>query len=73
MENGTYGDSCFLNSTHNASCGVAMDTAVLSFPGDCLLKASNFTFELTVSAHGRQNGTSFQIIALEQENAQILK
>ncbi|XP_060560495.1 polycystin-1-related protein-like isoform X2 [Ruditapes philippinarum] len=80
MENGTYGESCFvnsthdalLNSTHNASCIVAMDTAVLSFLGDCLVPASNFTFELTVSADGRQNGTSSQIIALEQDNAQIL-
>jgi hypothetical protein len=50
-----------------------MDTAVLSFLGDCLVPASNFTFELTVSADGRQNGTSSQIIALEQDNAQILK
>ncbi|XP_053374214.1 polycystin-1-like [Mercenaria mercenaria] len=78
---GTYGDSCFLNYTtqdapanitHNGSCNISMDTAVLSFPGDCLVMASNFTFELTVSADGRQNGTSFQTVALERENPQIL-
>lgn len=62
-----------MNITHNASCTVALDTDVLMFPGDCLVSASNYTFELTVTAEGRQNSSSFQTIAIEQENSEVLE
>jgi len=50
-----------------------MDTAVLTFEGSCLVPASNYTFNLTVFAEGRRNGTSFQMIELYKDPVDILE
>ncbi|KAL4222250.1 Polycystic kidney disease [Mactra antiquata] len=75
-EDGNYGDQCFYDNvtdviianvtTQISSCNIHMNTSILKIPKECLVKSSNYTFDLMVSSPRRENGSTSQMISLER-------